>query len=220
MTVLCFKATSSYSAQNGVLWIGRSRIPWLGSLDGKGIPDGAFSGLFEPFGNESHGLKKTFTLRSFIFIMFDLSNGRRLRSCLLFFSTQVGDYYSDMLLRCGGRKMASSTPIKKKVIPLHVDMSRNKKRTKPYNRSFFTFTKDRCPVDLSDTHYHKFIAISKHSQTVGGLPQPRLLFSELISLRKLLITPNLKKKGENSGWPISHFRVRKIDKVNQGHFFI
>lgn len=55
--VLCFKNTSSYSAQNGVLWIGRSRIPWLGSLDGKGIPGGAFSGLFEPFGNESHGLK-------------------------------------------------------------------------------------------------------------------------------------------------------------------
>lgn len=59
--VLCFKATSSYSAQNGVLWIGRSRIPWLGSLDGKGIPGGAFSGLFEPFGNESHGLKNFYS---------------------------------------------------------------------------------------------------------------------------------------------------------------
>lgn len=92
--------------------------------------------------------------------------------------------------------MAPSTPIKKKVLPLHVDMSRNKKRTKPYYRSFFTFTKDRFSVDLSNTHSHTFIAISKHSQTVGGLPQPRLLFWELISLRKLLITPNLlKKKG-------------------------
>lgn len=119
---------------------------------------------------------KTLILRSFIFIMFDYCNGRRLRSCLLFFSIPVGDYYSGMLLRCGGRKMAPSTPIKKKVLPLHVDMSRNKKRTKPYYRSFFTFTKDRCPVDLSNTHSHTFIAISKYSQTVEGLPQPRLLF--------------------------------------------
>lgn len=126
--------------------------------------------------------------------MFDYRNGRRLRSCLLFFSTPVGDYYSGMLLRCGGRKMAPSTPIKKKVLPLHVDMSRNKKRTKPYYRSFFTFTKDRCPVDLSNTHSHTFIAISKHSQTAGGLPQSRLFFSELISLRRLLKTPNLIKK--------------------------
>lgn len=66
MTGLCFKAMSSYSAQNGVLWIGRSRIPWLGSLDGKGIPDGAFSGPFEPFGNESHGLNNFYSSVSYI----------------------------------------------------------------------------------------------------------------------------------------------------------
>lgn len=46
----------------------------------------------------------TFILRSLIFIMFDYRNGRCLRSCLLFFPTLVGDYYSGMLLRCGGRK--------------------------------------------------------------------------------------------------------------------
>lgn len=132
--------------------------------------------------------------------MFNYCNGRRLRSCLLFFSIPVGDYYSGMLLRCGGRKMAPSTSIKKKVLPLHVDMSRNKKRIKPYYRSFFTFTKDRCPVDLSNTHSHTFIAISKHSQTVGGLPQPRLPFSELISSENNFITPNLLKKKKGKGW--------------------
>lgn len=66
MTGLCFKTMSSYSAQYGVLWIGRSRIPWLGSLDGKGIPDGAFSGPFEPFGNESHGSNNFFSPVSYI----------------------------------------------------------------------------------------------------------------------------------------------------------
>lgn len=97
------------------------------------------------------------------------------------------------------KKNGPSTSIKKKVLPLHVDMSRNKKRIKPYYRSFFTFTKDRCPVDLSNTHSHTFIAISKHSQTVGGLPQPRLLFSELISLRKLLYNSKFIKKKEKGG---------------------
>lgn len=118
----------------------------------------------------------TFILRSLIFIMFDYRNGRRPRSCLLFFSTSVEDYYSGMLLRCGGRKIAPSTPIKTKVLALHVDMSRNKKRTKPYHRSFFLFTKRRCPADLSNTHSHTFIAISKRSQMVGGLPQSRIFF--------------------------------------------
>lgn len=122
-------------------------------------------------------LQTTFTLRSFIFIMFDYCNGRRLRSCLLFFSIPVGDYYSGMLLRCGGRKMAPSTSIKKKVLPLHVDMLRNKKRTKPYYRSFFTFTKDRCPVDLQ-------IHILTHSSQSANIRKPLVGCHSLDSLSR------------------------------------
>ncbi len=175
MKVLCFIATSSYSAQNGVLWIRRSRIPWLGSLDGKGIPGGAFSGLFGPFGNESHGLKN-FNSSVFYIHYVRLLQWAAPTILLAFLLHTGGRLLFWHVVTMWRKKNGPSTSIKKKVLPLHVDMSRNKKRTKPYYRSFFTFTKDRCPVDLSHTHSHTFIAISKNSQTVEGLPQPRLLF--------------------------------------------
>ena len=148
----------------------------------------------------------TFILRSLIFIMFDYRNGRRLRSCLLFFPTSVGDYYSGMLLRCGGRKMAPSTPIKKKVLPLHVDMSRNKKRTKPYYRSFFLITKNRCPADISDTHSHTFIAISKHSQKRWGVATVSTLFPRnWNSIQIILVTPNSTKK--KTSFRVGHYHT-------------
>lgn len=157
---------------------------------------------------------KTFTLRSFIFIMFDYCNGRRLRSCLLFFSIPMGDYYSGMFLRCGGRKMAPSTSIRKKVLPLHVDMSRNKKEPShiidPFSHSPKTGVQWTFQIHIL-THSSQSANIRKRLR----LPQPRLLFSELISLRKLLITPNLLKK---KGW--GGTRAGQYHKVNQGLFFI
>lgn len=109
-----------------------------------------------------------------------------------------------------------STPIKKKVLPLHVDMSRNKKRTKPYYRSFFTFTKDRCPVDLSNTHSHTFIVISKHSQTAGGLPIVSTLFLGTNIPPKITYNSKFKKKKGGGARPIKG----QSDKVNQGLFYL
>lgn len=112
-----------------------------------------------------------------------------------------------------------STPIKKKVLPLHVDMSRNKKRTKPYYRSFFTFTKDRCPVDLSNTHSHTFIVISKHSQTAGGLPIVSTLFLGTNIPPKITYNSKFKKKKKGGGLarPLSR---GKLTKLIQAFFYL
>ena len=109
------------------------------------------------------------------------------------------------------------TPIKKKVLPLHVDMLRNKKRTKPYYRSFFTFTKDRCPVDLSNTHSHTFIVISKHSQTAGGLPIVSTLFLGTNIPPKITYNSKFKKKKKGGGLGQATI-TGQIDKVNPGLF--
>lgn len=137
----------------------------------------------------------TFILRSLIFIMFDYRNGRRLRSCLLFFPASVGDYYSGMLLRCGGRKMAPSTPIKKRKSYLCMLTCRGTKKEPSHIIDPFSYSPKTGVQRTFQIHIHTHSSQSAKIRKNGGGCHSfdSFLGTGTPFKKKILVTPNSKK---------------------------